>query len=180
MEVPLLGRHNAVNALAGATAALVVGIPPTIIPVALARMKPIRDRMQLRRGMNGLRIIDDSYNANPSSFAAALEVLAEADGEKVLVMRDMAELRESAASWHVLAGEDARTAGLDALYAIGNLSRYAVESFGPGGHHLTTHRELIASLRGFQRQGVTILIQMEQVVTALLKRATAANGRRQA
>jgi UDP-N-acetylmuramoyl-tripeptide--D-alanyl-D-alanine ligase len=146
-EVPLLGRHNGRNALAAASAALALGVSARVIADALAGLQAPPGQMQLKRGAGGLRIIDDTYNATPSSFAAALEVLAASESEKVLVMGDMAELGDAAASWHTWVGEKARQRGIDGLYAFGELSRRAVQAFGARARHFPNQRLLIAALQ---------------------------------
>ncbi len=174
--IPLLGQHNGRNALAAASAALALGVSPRVIAHALARLKAPTGRMRLRRGVSALRIIDDSYNANPSSFAAAFEVLAATEGEKVLVMGDMAELGDAAASWHTWVGEKARQGGIDGLYAVGRLSRLAVQAFGARARHFRNQRLLIAALQQSLRPGCTVLVkgsrcmEMDEIVRALLPR----------
>lgn len=172
--IPLLGQHNSRNALAAASAALALGVSPRVIVDALAGLKAPPGRMQLRRGAGALRIIDDTYNANPSSFAAALEVLAATEGEKILVMGDMAELGDASASWHTWVGERARQCGIDGLYAVGQLSRLAVQAFGARARHFRNQRLCIAALQQSLRPGCTILVKgsrcmkMDEIVRALL------------
>lgn len=131
----LMGQHNAMNALAAATACLTLGIDKEMVAAGLAAMRPVGGRLQSRLGAGGARIIDDTYNANPSSLSAALETLASIPGKKILVLGDMAELGDEAVKWHVWAGQAARATGISQLFTVGKLSGLAYESFGEGGQH---------------------------------------------
>ncbi len=129
IALALTGRHNGANALAAVAAALALGMPASVIVAGLSAMQPVKGRLQHRRGLRGARLIDDSYNANPSLLDAALAVLTETGEEKVLVLGDMAELGEAAVEWYVQAGRSTRAAGVDRLFALGELSRHTV-TFG--------------------------------------------------
>ena len=115
-------------------------------------------------------IDDDSYNANPESVRAALAVLAKAPGKKILVLGDMGELGDTARDFHERIGEEARLAGIDGLFALGELSAYAVAKFGSGARHFDKIEELLAEVRSQLAADVTFLIkgsrfmQMERVV----------------
>ncbi|MFZ2407606.1 MAG: cyanophycin synthetase [Methylobacter sp.] len=132
---------------------------------------------KFRLGAGGARIIDDTYNANPSSLAAALETLASMPGKKLLVLGDMAKLGDEADAWHSWAGQAVRTAGVIELFAMGDLARLAAESFGDGAHHLTGHQALVKALLPKLRRGVIVLVKgsrcmtMENLVAELLHRA---------
>lgn len=174
IELALTGRHNGANALAAATAALVLGVPASVISAELAEVQPIKGRMQPLLGLRGARLIDDSYNANPSSLHAALAVLAEIEGELVLILGDMAELGEAAMEWHGQAGRSARAAGVTQLFALGELSRHAVDTFGLGARHFQSHEALAAAVRDILHANVTALIKgsrcmhMENLVDDLI------------
>lgn len=176
-HLQLMGRHNALNALAAAAACLVLDIEPEEIAAGLAAVRPIAGRLQSRLGAGGARIIDDTYNANPSSLAAALATLATMPGKKLLVLGDMAELGDDADTWHALAGQAARTAGVVELFAVGDLARLAAESFGEGAHHLANDQALVKALLPRFRRGVIVLVKgsrcmaMESLVAELLHRA---------
>jgi len=182
VDLPLLGKHNGVNGLAAAAAALTLDVAPPIIAEALATMRPVKGRLQLRRGANGTRLIDDSYSANPSSLEVALAVLGGFAGEKVLVLGDMAELGENAVHWHIRAGEAARAAGIDRLYAIGELTPHAVRAFGRSARHFPKRRSLIAALRPHLDGRVTVLVKgsrctgTERIVVALTENHRRAHG----
>ena len=120
-------------------------------------------------------MIDDSYNANPESMRAAVRVLAEERARKVFVMGDMGELGAESAQMHAEVGRFAREAGIDALLALGNDSRGAVEAFGSGARHFETIDALQQAAREEALSGAAILVkgsrfmQMERVADALAK-----------
>lgn len=170
----LMGRHNALNALAAAAACLALDIEPEAIAAGLASVQPVAGRLQSRLGAGGARIIDDTYNANPSSLAAALEILATMPGKKLLVLGDMAELGDEADTWHGWAGQAASAAGVAELFAVGKLACLAAESFGEGAHHLPDGQALVKALLPQLQPGVNVLVKgsrcmaMETVVAELL------------
>ena len=176
VKLSLPGRHNVMNALAAAAAALAAGAALSDIKKGLEAMRPVHGRLERTTGIKGAELIDDTYNANPASLQAALDVLAACATRKWLVLGDMGELGEDAAALHEQAGEWARAAGVEALYATGELSRHAARTFGAGFEHFANHAALIAALTGrLEREngGVTILVKgsrsahMEEVVAAL-------------
>jgi UDP-N-acetylmuramoyl-tripeptide--D-alanyl-D-alanine ligase len=140
------GRHNVSNALAAAAAAAAAGAGLEQIVAGLGAMRAVAGRLQFKRALGGAWIIDDSYNANPSSMRAGIEVLAELDGAKWLVVGDMAELGEFAPAAHREIGECARAHGIERLYAIGGLAKLAVDSFGAGAQWFPDAQALAAAL----------------------------------
>jgi UDP-N-acetylmuramoyl-tripeptide--D-alanyl-D-alanine ligase len=173
VELALAGAHNRSNALAAAAAALALGCTLEQIRDGLARVEPVRGRLApLRRG-DGAWVIDDSYNANPDSVAAAIAVLAAASGRKLLVLGDLAELGAETAALHAGIGTQARAAGVDALYSVGANSEAASRSFGAGAAHFTDQPALIAALRRSVGPADVVLVKgsrsagMEKVVAAL-------------
>ncbi len=170
----LMGKHNALNALAAAAACLVLDIEPEAIAAGLAAVRPVAGRLQSRTGVSGASIIDDTYNANPSSLAAALDTLATMPGKKLLVLGDMAELGDETDIWHGWAGQAARAAGVVELFAVGKRARLAAESFGEGAHHLPDGEALVKALLPQLQLGVNVLVKgsrcmvMESVVEELL------------
>ena len=173
VELPLTGRHNVMNALAAAAVVHALGLPTPDIAYGLAQVKPVSGRLQIRNAAIGARIVDDSYNANPASLAAALETLTHYSGESWLVLGDMGELGENAEAAHAQAGLAARQAGVTRLYAVGPLSASAVTSFGEGGRHYAKQADLIEDLKAELMPGITVLIKgsrtarMERVAAAL-------------
>ena len=132
VELALAGAHNIANALAAAAAAASAGATLQQIAAGLGAMRAVPGRLQFKRAMSGAWLIDDSYNANPSSMRAAIEVLASLGGRRWLALGDMAELGAFASAAHSEIGELARAAGIERLYATGELMRGAVDSFGAG------------------------------------------------
>jgi UDP-N-acetylmuramoyl-tripeptide--D-alanyl-D-alanine ligase len=185
VELPLPGLHNVRNALAAAAAGLALGLEPEAIAAGLGRVLPVAGRLNWIATADGARVLDDSYNANPTSLRAALDVLAAAPGQRWLALGDMRELGGNAAALHEEAGRSARALGIDRVYALGALARQAAEGFGGGGRHFETVEALVEALReDLREQGgarVAVLVKgsrssrMERVVAALTGR-TAAQG----
>jgi UDP-N-acetylmuramoyl-tripeptide--D-alanyl-D-alanine ligase len=167
------GAHNIGNALAAAAAASAAGASLEQIALGLADFRAVAGRLQLKAGTRGSWIIDDSYNANPSSVRAALEVLRSLSGATWLVLGDMAELGESSQDSHAHIGSYARDCGIKRLFAMGPLSSRAVETFGPGGEWFADADPLTRRLQAELTPGVTVLIKgsrinrLERVVQAL-------------
>jgi len=173
LELQLGGEHNLRNALAACAVALALGQPTVQIQRGLAAVGPVAGRLQTRLTPAGVRLIDDSYNANPDSMGAAIEVLRSAPGRRWLVMGDLAELGESARDLHAGIGARARAAGIERLWCCGPLSRSAAEAFGPDGRHFTDRSALAAALQPALAAGDTVLVKgsrsagMERVVADL-------------
>ncbi|SDK85759.1 UDP-N-acetylmuramoyl-tripeptide--D-alanyl-D-alanine ligase [Pseudomonas indica] len=172
IQLNLLGTHNVANALAAAAAAYALGVPLVGIVSGLESLQPVKGRAVAQLAPDGTRVIDDSYNANPASMCAAVDILAGFSGRTVLVLGDMGELGEWAERGHREVG--AYAAGkVDALYAVGPLMAHAVKAFGSQGRHFADQAALIEALRAEQGQNTTILIKgsrsaaMEKVVAAL-------------
>jgi UDP-N-acetylmuramoyl-tripeptide--D-alanyl-D-alanine ligase len=144
VSLALAGRHNVHNALAAAAAAMAVGATLAQVAAGLSSVRPVAGRLQFRQLSGGAWLIDDTYNANPSSALAALEVLAELPGRRWLVLGDMAELGDHAAESHREVGARARSLGIERLYSFGPLAALAAESFGAGAE---THTDIHALLR---------------------------------
>jgi UDP-N-acetylmuramoyl-tripeptide--D-alanyl-D-alanine ligase len=171
LQVP--GEHNVRNAAAACAVAVALGIAAQPIGAGLGQFAGTKGRLQRTAGCNGAVIIDDSYNANPDSMAAAIAVLAKARGRKFFVVGDMGELGAEAPALHAEIGELARQSGIDALYALGDLTLDAVRSFGLGALHFDSVEALASTLRAHMAAGVTVLIKgsrfmrMERVVQAV-------------
>ncbi|MEN5209749.1 UDP-N-acetylmuramoyl-tripeptide--D-alanyl-D-alanine ligase [Stenotrophomonas terrae] len=176
VTLQLPGRHNVLNALAAAAMALAAGIALPLVVEGLAQARPVAGRQVAHALDNGAVLIDDSYNANPGSLAAAITALAAGKGEGWLVLGDMRELGPDAQALHAQAGLRAREAGLKRLYALGPLSAAAAAAFGEGGRHFDSHAALAAALETELHAGVRCLVKgsrgsaMDKIVTALLKR----------
>ena len=172
MEIPLAGAHNRSNAMAAATAALALGFESHEIRQGLKQIKPVKGRLCPVSGRDGVAIIDDSYNANPDSIGAAISVLAAAGGRKFLVLGELAELGADKDQLYQWLGEQAKRAGIDLLYTLGEAGK-ALQAFGHGGLNFSTHQQLIEQLQLQLRSGDKVLIKgsriaaMEQVVASL-------------
>ncbi|NOX92675.1 MAG: UDP-N-acetylmuramoyl-tripeptide--D-alanyl-D-alanine ligase [Gammaproteobacteria bacterium] len=173
VTLPLEGRHNAANALAATAAALAAGAGIVDVKAGLESMQTVPGRLQRKAGIHGAQIIDDTYNANPASLNAALDVLAQCRGDRYLALGDMAELGTKAVEYHRQAGHQARETGVSRLYAVGECSLHAAQAFGEHGQHFATQDELIVRLQEDLHKDVTLLLkgsrsaQMENVVAAL-------------
>ncbi len=172
----LPGRHNVLNALAAASLALAAGIALPRVAEGLAQARPVAGRQVAHVLPGGAVLVDDSYNANPGSLAAAIAALAAGKEDAWLVLGDMRELGPDAEALHAQAGRRAREAGLKRLYALGPLSAAAAAAFGEGGRHFDSHAALAAALEADLHAGVRCLVKgsrgsaMDKIVTALLKR----------
>ncbi|WP_144171177.1 UDP-N-acetylmuramoyl-tripeptide--D-alanyl-D-alanine ligase [Pseudomonas sp. Kh13] len=172
VQLNVLGEHNVSNALAAAAAAHAVGLSLSGIAAGLAAVQPVKGRTVAQVAANGVRVIDDSYNANPTSMCAAIDILAGFSGRTVLVLGDIGELGQWAEEGHRQVGDYAR-GKVDALYAVGCNMTHAVKAFGANGHHFATQAELIAAVGAENASDTTILIKgsrsaaMENVVAAL-------------
>lgn len=173
VALPLAGRHNIANALAASAIALALDVPLDTIVAGLERASAVEGRLKRIAMPAGWTLIDDSYNANPSSMHAAIDTLALADGERWLVLGDMAELGADARALHAGVGRHARERGIQKLFAVGPLNAATVETFGTGGSHYADKAALIDALRAQLHAGVTCLVKgshsagMEHVVAAL-------------
>jgi UDP-N-acetylmuramoyl-tripeptide--D-alanyl-D-alanine ligase len=167
------GVHNVRNALAASAAAVALQVPAPAIAQGLARYAGIKGRLQKKSGLNGATLIDDTYNANPESMRAAIAVLAQAPGEKLLVLGDMGELGPGTPELHAEVGRYAREQGVGRLLALGEASAHAVRAFGTGARHFTRIEDLLAEAGSALAPGVTVLVKgsrfmrMERVVAAL-------------
>lgn len=174
IKLGLPGVHNAYNALAAASAALEFGASLEQMRQGLESMTPMTGRLVLRQGIRGAQIFDDTYNANPASLQAGLEVLATVPGERFLVLGDMAELGTDTRAWHAEAGQRARALGIQRLFGLGPFTREAVATFGAAGRHFDTHQELITALEAELHADAILLVKgsrrmkMETVVNALV------------
>ena len=168
LRVP--GEHNARNALAAATAALALQVPLDTIARALENFGGVAGRLQRKDGLHGSTLIDDTYNANPASMRAALEVLAQAMGKRLFVLGDMGELGAGAAQFHREIGIAARELGIEKMFAMGALSAGAVQEFGAGARHFDNVEALYGALdKELDEQTIVLVkgsrfMKMERVV----------------
>ena len=175
VQLAAAGVHNVLNALAATAACHAIGCAHAAIVDGLQNFKPVSGRLQKKRAHNGAVIIDDTYNANPDSVRAAVHVLAQAAGEKILVLGDMGEVGADGPAYHVEIGAYAKQHGIDQLLTLGQLARHSSTAFGPGATHFDQIDALLAFLDGCLTPGATVLIKgsrfmkMERVVIHLMQ-----------
>ena len=173
LKVP--GRHNAMNALAAIAVAQAANISLQNAQQALNEFEAVQGRLNIHETPAGSIVIDDTYNANPESLFAGLEVLMGMSGEHWLVLGEMGELGSQSSELHRDVGLRARQMGIDCLYAIGENNKVAIEEFGEGGKYFEDQNALIDYLIKTMRDDLNILVkgsrfmQMEKVVNALIK-----------
>ncbi|HJQ62732.1 MAG TPA: UDP-N-acetylmuramoyl-tripeptide--D-alanyl-D-alanine ligase [Burkholderiales bacterium] len=166
------GVHNVKNAVAAAAAASALDVAPEAVSAGLGQFSGIKGRLQRKPGINGATLLDDTYNANPDSVRAAIALLAQAPGTRLLVLGDMGELGPQAPDLHAEVGEAARVAGIEILYTLGDLSAHATRAFGSGASHFTRMEDLLAEVEKRLQPNVTALVKgsrfmrMERVVQA--------------
>jgi UDP-N-acetylmuramoyl-tripeptide--D-alanyl-D-alanine ligase len=162
------GLHNVRNALAAAAAASAVGIDVRTIANGLTAFRPYAGRLQVKQARGGATLIDDSYNANPDSVRAAIDVLASCPGPTVLVLGDMGEVGAQGPEFHREVGAYARAKGIGSLLALGEAAREAVQAFGAGARHFDQPEDLVPHVKG---RSILVkgsrFMRMERVVAAL-------------
>ena len=173
VDLALPGAHNARNALGAAAACLAAGVPLAAVGAGLAAFRGIKGRLQRRPGLNGATVLDDTYNANPDSVCAGIDVLASTPGRKILVLGEMAEIGEMAGQLHDEVGGYAKSQGIDRLLTLGETSALAAYNFGEGARHFTKVEDLIAALAGELTPDTVVLVKgsrfmrMERVADAV-------------
>jgi UDP-N-acetylmuramoyl-tripeptide--D-alanyl-D-alanine ligase len=180
LRVP--GVHNARNALAAAAAALAAGASPAAVSAGLTSFRGVKGRLQIRPATGGAVLIDDSYNANPDSVRAAIDVLAATPGRKILVLGDMGEIGGQAGQFHDEVGGYAKSQGVDQLFALGEQSELASRNFGAGGQHFDSVEALLAVLAPQLDGDTAVLVKgsrfmrMERVADAVATDAAEREG----
>ena len=173
LSVSLPGRHNVANALAAAAASTAAGATLAEVREGLAQAPVTAGRLIIGEAKGGARLIDDTYNANPLSVAAAAEFAAGLGGAAWMVLGDMGELGPSAERLHAETGAKLRALGIEHLYGLGPMSRHTVEAFGDGARWFADVDALVRTLRAELTPGTTLLVKgsrsmrMERVVEAL-------------
>ena len=175
VSLPLRGRHNAMNALAASAAAVAVNTSMESVAAGLHTVRGTSGRLEFKQGVNGSEVIDDSYNANPGSLRAGLQVLSDgAAGTTWCVLGDMRELGARAAELHRDIGADAKAMGVQHLYVVGDFAQAAVSGFGDGGKAFDSQEELVKALLPVLKKNDRVLVKgsrgarMERVVQALV------------
>lgn len=173
-SLSVLGIHNIHNALAASAVAVALGISNADIARGLAHFSAVKGRLNWLQGLNGATLIDDTYNANPDSMKAAIDVLASQKTTQIFVMGDMAELGAEEPQMHAGIGLYAQQKGISQLFTFGEMSQLAAKAFGENAQHFSTLETLVSSLKPLMQKGVTVLVkgsrfmQMERVVNQLV------------
>ncbi len=179
LALRVAGRHNATNALAATACALAAGAPLPAIVRGLQAFEPVAGRSRalvLERAGRRITLVDDSYNANPDSVLAAIEVLAELPGPRWLLLGDMGEVGTQGEAFHAEVGARARERGIDHFWAAGALCAHAAAAYGAGARHFPTGDDLLAAL-GAAPEAASVLVKgsrfmkMERAVKALQEAA---------
>ncbi|MEH2921698.1 UDP-N-acetylmuramoyl-tripeptide--D-alanyl-D-alanine ligase [Samsonia erythrinae] len=178
VRLPLPGRHNVSNALAAAALAMSVGASLEAVKAGLSQLKAVSGRLFPIALAEGKLLLDDSYNANVGSMTAAVQVLADMPGYRMMVVGDMGELGDEAPECHRRVGEAARAAGLDRVLSVGSLSEWISHASGKG-EHFQEKAALVSRLKALiaEHEVISVLVKgsrtaaMEQVVHALQENA---------
>ncbi|MGH1358686.1 MAG: UDP-N-acetylmuramoyl-tripeptide--D-alanyl-D-alanine ligase [Burkholderiaceae bacterium] len=171
------GQHNVRNAMAAAATAFAAGFDAGVILRGLSQFTPAAGRMRRVEAGAGVVLIDDSYNANPDSVRAAIDVLAARPEPRILVLGDMGELGANSEQWHAEVGAYAKERGLTALLALGPMSRASVQAFGDGATHFDEMADICAESCVLAQAGVSLLVKgsrfmkMETVIEAVTSAA---------
>ena len=171
--LPAPGLHNVRNALGAAAACLAAGSPFDAVVAGLSGFVAAKGRLQPKPAIGGATLLDDTYNANPDSVRAGIDVLASTPGRKLLVLGDMGEIGEMSAQYHDEIGGYAKSSGVDALFALGEQSALAARNFGSGGEHFDSVEGLVEAIRPELGTDVVVLVKgsrfmrMERVAEAL-------------
>jgi UDP-N-acetylmuramoyl-tripeptide--D-alanyl-D-alanine ligase len=168
------GEHNVRNALAAIACTLALGIETDAIVRGLQTFAPVNGRLQRKIAPNGALVIDDTYNANPDSVRAAINVLAKTSAPRILVLGDMGEVGNEGRQYHEEIGAYARANGIDRLLTLGDLAQYSAHAFGVHAVHHNDVDALNDALAAYFNQHTTVLVKgsrfmkMERVVQHLL------------
>jgi murE/murF fusion protein len=166
--LPVPGIHNVRNALAATACALASGAPLAAVIQGLQGFRAANGRMQPHRLSNGRVLIDDTYNANPDSVRAAIDVLASLPAPRVLVLGDMGEVGNNGPAMHTEVGEYARSRGIDVLLTLGQATRDSAQAFGPGAHHCDSPEQVCEMLGNMAVASLLVkgsrFMRMERVV----------------
>ncbi|QPB84674.1 UDP-N-acetylmuramoyl-tripeptide--D-alanyl-D-alanine ligase [Pseudoalteromonas rubra] len=162
ITLPLPGEHNVMNALIAASCTLQLGATLEDVKVALENMAEVKGRVNLIEVSDTLRVIDDSYNANVRSVKAAIDLLASMPGYRVFALGDMSELGEEARQYHEEVGEYAKEKGIEALFSLGVLSRYASDVFETANRHFSQREHMLLAIQ-------QLLAQRDDICTVVVK-----------
>lgn len=175
-RLAIAGRHNVRNALAAMACAMAAGAPVEAVQAGLEAFKPVKGRsraLSIRFQGRPITVVDDTYNANPDSVCAAIDVLADLPAPRLLVLGDMGEVGDQGPQLHAEVGRYAHRRGIDRLFTLGEQSRHASSQF-PGGRHFVDVDRLLSALREALPDAASVLVKgsrfmrMERVVDAII------------
>lgn len=175
VHLKVMGQHNVYNALASAAACHALNMSLPNIVTGLQAFEGVEGRLIEKPGLNESTVIDDSYNANPASVRAAMDVLSSRSGKSIFVLGDMAELGVETQLAHAEMGAYAREAKIDEFFALGEFSRGAADAFGDNAHWFASHDNLVRFLKTKLNKDVTVLVKgsrsahMDRVVNEILQ-----------
>jgi UDP-N-acetylmuramoyl-tripeptide--D-alanyl-D-alanine ligase len=174
VQLSAAGVHNVRNALAAIACSLAAGIGIDAIRKGLEAFAPVNGRLQRKKALNGALVIDDTYNANPDSVCAAIDVLANMPSPRLLVLGDMGEVGDDGPEFHAEVGQYAKSRGIDRLFTLGELAVHSVAAFGAGANHCTDVAVLGKEVEKALPAGATVLVKgsrfmkMERIVQHLI------------
>ncbi len=169
----ITGMHAVLNILAATAVGLAIGVDLEDIKTGIENTQVVQGRLMCVTGLAGAKVLDDTYNANPASLAAALDVQAQDPGEHWLVLGDMGELGDESEFMHSKAGEIAKQFGVKRLFAYGELTKHSVKAFGAGAKHYASHAEIVAALQDELTKEICVLVkgsramQLEKIVAGI-------------
>ena len=173
VNLGVMGRHNVINAVASAALSIEAGANLDQVVAGLESFVPVDGRLATVAGIHQSRIIDDTYNASPESFEAAIDLLAGYEGKRILIMGDMAELGSVSEEAHEEVGRYASEAGIDLFLGVGEQTRLSVENFGTHGRHFESKEALLAACHELVTENTIVLIKgsrrarMDEIASAL-------------
>ena len=175
VRLHIAGRHNVKNALAATACALAAGVPLAAVVQGLVAFEPVKGRSRalvVTMGAKEITLVDDTYNANPDSVRAAIDVLAELSAPRLLVLGDMGEVGNQGPEFHAEVGAYAAERGIEALFTLGDLCVHSAQAFGAARHFadmdtlLTAATGSLGEFRSVVVKGSRFM-KMERVVQAL-------------
>ncbi|WP_151448573.1 UDP-N-acetylmuramoyl-tripeptide--D-alanyl-D-alanine ligase [Lacisediminimonas profundi] len=159
LNLAAAGVHNVRNALAAIACCLAIGVHRKAIVRGLETFAPVTGRLQHKVAANGATVIDDTYNANPDSVRAAIDVLAQCAAPRVLVLGDMGEVGQEGRQFHIEIGAYARGRGIEQLFTLGELAQHATAAFGPRGRHAADIDALNQAVQAVASPETTVLVK---------------------
>ena len=173
IKLKLQGQHNLKNALAAIASCMALKIPLKTIKKGLERIKPVQGRLESKKGLFGSMLIDDTYNANPESMRAAIDVLSHYEGEKILIIGDMGELGKKAAQYHTSIGSYINKKKVDYVIGMGQLTKHTIDRCKGNAKWFENKKALIRYVKSKMKKNTHVLVKgsrfmkMEEVVEAL-------------